>query len=506
MLDSSPFGAAGNRSDDRIGSSDRLDLLARSDLLDTDAEEVFDRGVKLAKKLLGTHVALLSLVDVERQFFKAQQGLPSPYSETRETPLSHSFCKHVVATREILVVEDARKDPLVRDNLAIPDLGVIAYLGVPIVVDDGHVLGSFCAIDSKPRVWSSEDIETLRTIATGVESEIRLRIEAGRRLALQREAEADRARLALVFQSTADGVLSIDRSSTVVFANRRVSEILDLSESPVGASLFDVFPRGDGEAFVAMVETAQQAREAAEVVAECSQSGRWIEARAAPSGEGTTVFFRDVTARQKTHESRKLLVRELHHRVKNLFAIVRGMIAMAARDASDPVEMAKSLQGRLISLARAHDLIRPALSGDGVSNYQDIFLADLVQMLVEPHGKPELEKKLSVAGPPLRLGVNSTTHVALLLHELTTNAIKYGALSRPDGRLAVVWSLDGESLTFHWSEDGGPRLSGRPASRGFGSQLIELCITMQLEGEMEVEWLPTGMQLRARIPIVAIER
>jgi len=174
----------------------RLDALRRTGLLDTPPEEVFDRLTRLVRRLLGAPVVLVSLVDADRQFFKSALGLPEPWATRRETPLSHSFCQHVVATGAPLTVEDARQHPLVRDNLAVAELGVAAYLGMPLATVDGHVLGSLCAIDTAPRAWTAEDVETLRDVASlaiseislrhfAVELETRLREEAAARAAAQ---------------------------------------------------------------------------------------------------------------------------------------------------------------------------------------------------------------------------------------------------------------------------------------------------------------------------------
>ena len=122
----------------------RLEKLQQLALLDTPAEEAFDRLTRLAALLIEAPVALVSLVDDKRQFFKSCVGLPSPWSQSRQTPLSHSFCQHAVRSGEPLIIEDARSHPLVRENLAIRDLNVIAYAGIPLVTSDGFVLGSFC--------------------------------------------------------------------------------------------------------------------------------------------------------------------------------------------------------------------------------------------------------------------------------------------------------------------------------------------------------------------------
>ena len=141
-----------------ITSPERIEALRSTQLLDAPAEEPFDRLTKLVCRVLRVPVSLVSLVDADRQFFMSQQGLPQPWAEKRETPLSHSFCQHVVVRREPLVIEDARNDPLVCENLAIPDLGVAAYLGVPLTTPEGYVLGSLCAIDT-----TAEDLDRRRS-------------------------------------------------------------------------------------------------------------------------------------------------------------------------------------------------------------------------------------------------------------------------------------------------------------------------------------------------------
>ncbi|KEJ89155.1 hypothetical protein DSW25_12415 [Sulfitobacter donghicola DSW-25 = KCTC 12864 = JCM 14565] len=127
--------------------------------------------------MLGVPVALVSIVDFDedRQFFTSAYGLGEPWASQRQTPLSHSFCQHVVTDNKPLVVKDARTHPLVRSNHAIPDLNVIAYLGIPITAPDGACLGALCAIDSQPRVWTDEDISTLTDLAASVTSQIGLR-------------------------------------------------------------------------------------------------------------------------------------------------------------------------------------------------------------------------------------------------------------------------------------------------------------------------------------------
>jgi GAF domain-containing protein len=154
----------------------RVAAVHATGLLDSGASPEFDRLARLAAKVLDAPVALVSLVDEDRQYFKSCIGLPEPWATSRETPLTHSFCQHAVASREPLVVEDAREHEVLRDNLAIRDIGVIAYAGIPLIDRGGQPLGSLCVIDSRPRHWTPDQVDLLRDIAASVVTEISLRV------------------------------------------------------------------------------------------------------------------------------------------------------------------------------------------------------------------------------------------------------------------------------------------------------------------------------------------
>ncbi|MEO8800545.1 MAG: GAF domain-containing sensor histidine kinase [Polyangiaceae bacterium] len=153
----------------------RLAALDEIGLLDAGAQTSLDRFTRIAAAALGAPVALVSLVDSRRQFFSSLVGLPEPWASRRETPLTHSFCKTVVESGEDLVVTDATNDARVAKSLAITELGVRAYAGKPIRTSDDQVLGSFCVIDSKPRVWTEHELTLLGDICDAVTAEIELR-------------------------------------------------------------------------------------------------------------------------------------------------------------------------------------------------------------------------------------------------------------------------------------------------------------------------------------------
>jgi GAF domain-containing protein len=166
-----------------VRSVSRLAALQRLSILDTPPEAALDRLTRIACRMLHAPIGLVSLVDRDRQFFKACLGLPQPIASERQTPLSHSFCKHVVGSGKPLIVDDARVNPLVQMNPAIQLMGIAAYAGIPLTTSDGHVIGSFCVIDSRPRTWSYEDVETLQELATCVMHEVE-----GRKLLQDSEA------------------------------------------------------------------------------------------------------------------------------------------------------------------------------------------------------------------------------------------------------------------------------------------------------------------------------
>lgn len=198
----------------------RLAALRSLALLDTATEPAFDRLTRLATRLLDVPTALVSLVDEDRQFFKSCVGLREPWASRRETPLTHSFCQYAVELAAPFIVEDARTHPLVYRNLAIDDLGVVAYAGIPLITSDGCVLGTFCVADRVPRKWSAEDLAELRDLTGMVMTEIELRSEIAERRRVEQQREqllireqaarlaAEQAERRLAFLADASRILS----------------------------------------------------------------------------------------------------------------------------------------------------------------------------------------------------------------------------------------------------------------------------------------------------------
>ena len=151
----------------------RLQAVRDTRLLDSSREASFDRLTRVAAGALNAPVALVSIVDEDRQFLKSCVGVAEPWASTREMPLSHSYCQHALPSPDPLIVADAREHPLLRDSGAIADLGAVAYAGVPLVVEGGHVLGTLCVIDHRRRDWTTDEVALLAEIAETVVEEIK---------------------------------------------------------------------------------------------------------------------------------------------------------------------------------------------------------------------------------------------------------------------------------------------------------------------------------------------
>ena len=224
--------------------------------------------------------------------------------------------------------------------------------------------------------------------------------------------------------------------------------------------------------------------------------------------QGAICTFRDTTEQRKAEEGQHLLIGELNHRVKNLFSIMGGIVNMSARFARNPQELATAIRGRLNALAKAHDLVLPKfLRSNVASKAESVTTLDaLLNSILSPYSNSESgETRIVCSGPDIRLGDKATTSLALVVHELATNAAKYGALSNEAGRADVDWRIDADKLWLEWLERDGPPVSPTPSAAGFGSLLAERSVKGQLQGELKREWLGTGLKVTLMLPLLRLE-
>lgn len=199
-------------------------------------------------------------------------------------------------------------------------------------------------------------------------------------------------------------------------------------------------------------------------------------------------------------EHQEMLTREMSHRVNNLFAVMTAITSLTARSATTTDEMARSLTGRLLALSQAHNLFEhETVAGEG--SLQTATLAELLKVIFAPYPDSEgAQVRCVFEGPQVVIGKKAVTNLSLVLHELATNAAKYGALSVPGGSIHIVWCVKGNKVVLTWHESGGPPIANAPEKQGFGTILTGHTITGQFRGEIEYDWKLQGLFLIMTLP------
>ncbi|UZK69212.1 PAS domain-containing protein [Sphingomonas sp. S1-29] len=229
---------------------------------------------------------------------------------------------------------------------------------------------------------------------------------------------------------------------------------------------------------------------------------KWISARGKGDDAGMVSrimfgIFIDVTGRKQAEEGRELLAGEMSHRVQNLLVIASGLAAISSRLTSTTTEMAEELTLRLTALGRAHDLVRPV---PGQTKAASALLGDLLTVLLAPYDDlGAFSGRIRVSVPRMSVGDSATTILALVIHELATNSLKYGALSVDDGTLDVSCSAQDEAVTIVWTESGGPKVEPPSGKAGYGSKLVERSVTGHLRGAIDYDWAESGLIVTLKV-------
>jgi two-component sensor histidine kinase len=229
---------------------------------------------------------------------------------------------------------------------------------------------------------------------------------------------------------------------------------------------------------------------------------RWISARGRGADEGILEglmfgIFLDVTGRKQAEEGSELLAGEMSHRVKNLLSIATGLTQLTGRSASSVAQMTGELTDRLTALGRAHDAVRPLPGNQGTA----ALLGDLLSVLLAPYDETAaFSGRIRVAVPRMGIGELAASTLAMVIHELATNSVKYGALSSFAGFLDISSRAEAGRLYLTWAETGGPPIIGHPQLTGFGSRLIARTVSSQLRGELTYDWQETGLVVTIEMP------
>ncbi|WP_457092662.1 sensor histidine kinase [Microvirga sp. P5_D2] len=364
--------------------SDRLAALRSYRVLDTPPESAFNDLVQLAARACQTPVAMISLIDERRQWFKAEVGLG-----VRETPLDRSICLSAMLLPGLTIVTDLTDDPrFARNPLVTEEPNLRFYAGAVLRTPDGVPLGALCVLDHKPRDLTEE------------------------------------------------------QASTLTLLSRQVMSYLELRR--------------------AVAERDEQL-----------EAARQIEQRQA------------------------LLVRELHHRVKNTLATVQALVGATGRSTGSFDDFYRSFSKRITSLAKTHNLLTE-------DYWQTAPLREIALNELKPFAESR-QPRFMLIGPPVELSADLAVPVGMALHELTTNAVRYGALSVPAGYVQVRWKVNeiagARKLHLQWREFGGPPVE-EPQHQGFGSTLLQRVLPMQCNAEVEVHYDRAGLRFCIDAPMI----
>lgn len=480
--------------------------------LHSDAD--LDRITAFAAKLCEASIALVSLVGPTTQRFVSDHGLGQT-----ETPREWSFCAHAMEGSDIMVVQDATKDARFANNPLVTGEPLIRfYAGAPLRSSHGVPLGSLCVIDRVPRTGLTPlQLDGLKLLADQVMVVFRARKQLKADKDAQAEVESALSETEEKFRILADTMPQMVWSTLPDgfhdYYNARWYEFTGVAAgSTDGEGWNGMFHPDDQELAWTKWRHSLATGEPYEVEYRLRHSSgeyRWTLGRALPmrshAGEIQRWFgtCTDIHEQKRLLEEREIVSQELSHRIKNIFAVVGGLVGLSSKAHPEIKEIARDLRARIIALGRAHDFVRPHSAKSKPSTVQDS-LTGLFETLMAPY--VAYERRVLLKGGDAAIDDRSATPLALVFHELATNAAKYGALSEPDGVVEIEIEDRLEDVAITWTERGGPPVEVAPETSGFGSQLIDMSIRNQLGGNMERAWSSDGLVVKAVLPKTSLSR
>jgi PAS domain S-box-containing protein len=318
--------------------------------------------------------------------------------------------------------------------------------------------------------------------------------------------------LASIVESSDDAILTKDLDGVITSWNRGAERIFGYTaEEAIGKPVTILMPDDylDEEAMILgrirkgeridHYETVRQRKDGSRVNISLTVSP---VRNAAGTVIGASKVARDITGRLRGQEQQQLVLREMDHRIKNLFSLAGGVVNLSARSAKTPKELAASVGERLGALARAHALTVARHATVANPGERPATLHALIKAVTSPYedGTDGNDERIAVAGVDVPLSEASVTSLALLLHEFSTNAAKYGALSTPQGRVEVQCRDEDGVIVLTWKERGGPPVAQPTSDEGFGTVLIRTAVEGQLDGAMSRDWNPEGLTIRLSAP------
>ena len=496
----------GKQPDPALCSEDkRLAVLAAhgTDALSGDPE--LTQIAQFAASLCNTPIGSVTVVEAEQQRFLAQTGL-----DIDSTPRSQSFCAHAMLRTTPLVVEDATKDPAFAENaLVTGEANLRFYAGFPLVSTEGAPLGALCVIDTKPH---PDGLNALQREGMDVLAKAVMRRMSQMRLGQSAVAAVERGEEDL--RDMIDSVPGIawmgDNQGNFRYINARWREMTGIEPPTDTQGWQGAIHPDDWDRTLANFQDAVSKRELFEDewrMRMADGSYRWVHSRAVPvvrEGQpvrwfGTVI---DIDKTRRLSEARDLLASELSHRIKNIFAVVSGLITLRARENPQVRDFAEEVNAAIRALGTAHDYVRPD-KGRGADSLRGLMLD-----LLAPYQGAD-ERRIAIIGDDVAIAPRAATPLALIFHELATNAAKYGALSDPEGAVTIHIETDEtrNEVRVSWKETASEQnFVAEPdaQSEGFGSRMLRLAVEGQLGGEFDRVFAADGLMVTITVPIAAL--
>ena len=506
------------QSEERVRWDERARLAALDSysILDTPTEADFDDIVRLAADAFDAPIAVVNLIAKGRQWFKAEVGIGA-----RELPLDVSICAHAILQENTMVVPDTTKDErFINNPLVMAADGLRFYAGALLKTPDGLPLGTVCVLDRKPRIEGitphqrltlevlakqvMTQLEYRRIIAIHEKQSLELHAEISERRAAQ-EAQRDSAnRYQSLFNSLDAGFCVVEVAFNhsgkptdykFVEVNKAFATQTGIPNA-TGKWMRDIAKDHEEYWFEVYGKVALTGEAARFEHRAKSLDGRWFDVHAFRIGalgkHQVAILFQDISDQKKAAQLLQLMNDELGHRIKNSMSLVQAIASQTLRNVTDKAAVT-SFNQRIVALSQAHDvLLQQSWSSAG--------MREVVAGALAAHSQAD---RFNISGPVVDLDPKAALSLSMLLHELATNAVKYGSLSVRAGTVEIAWSLLDSHLTLRWEEHGGPAAT-EPVRTGLGTRLINLGLVGT--GEVTKSYTDAGFMVEFRAPLNLIQQ
>ncbi|HTN64145.1 MAG TPA: HWE histidine kinase domain-containing protein, partial [Devosia sp.] len=483
------------------------DVLAALDVMDSEPDPDFDRLTRIAARLFGTEFAQVTLVDADRQWYRSCFGMDG----LTETSLDVSFCAHTIAALDSdhLVVGDLTQDERFKANPFVTGQpGVRFYAGAPVTVR-GQRIGTLCVLGTEARSHVDPDlIAQLIDMADVASTLFSLKDEARVRARTAAALIKEEWRHALTLEAGKVGSWVWDIRTGEVSCNDTFRRMYDLPETePIQFEQIleahdprdrHIVEEGLAASFADGLDYNAEARVGA--------NARWLTMRGRVyqrDAEGKPLIMMgaslDISESKQSAEQTRLLLRELNHRVKNTLAMIQSVARQTIKKNPDPKQFIEAFSGRLRTISDAHVLLADR-DWSGVQLYE-VLGSQLGENFIQAPDRVE------VAGEDVTLPADHALGLGLILHELTTNAHRYGAWSNERGIVAINWDVLNSpvrGLSMRWRERGGPPAL-TPSETGLGVRLIERSLAKVLDSEVKLRFEPGGVAADIWMPLPLYE-